>query len=338
MGILERLHLRSEEPTESSYWMKQIKYTLIVAVPLYGVIILVTIMQELGYPDYLLNTITVAGIAIDIAAIVSFHAYKYWEAAKYVHFAAYIRFDDNTTRRNVDLWIPPEGIRIDPDNPKVGDEFRELIGPIREAIIYNHPEYGLISFDRMFWDTKKVHEDEFAFRSSGEAYFDEIPVTPTQSEGVSLHIYDWEEFEGEFIPYCKVADSSFNMEQTLDRMRYKPDLNLEQGDGKEFDGKEVNEKSTKEHLLWITNSYKRQLIEARIENRRLDEQNKGILTEGETLDELLKQRQERSYKLHKRIVRPKTSLKWRILNARFLAIAILLGIGIAFLYFLFGGG
>lgn len=345
MGILESLHLKSEEPAESSYWMKQIKYTLIVAVPLYGVIILVTVLQELGYPDYLLNTITVAGIAIDIAAIVSFHAYKYWEAAKYVHFAAYIRFDDNTTRRNVDLWIPPEGIRIDPDNPKVGkNEYRCLIGPIREPIIYNHPEYGLISFNRMFWDTRKNFEDEFALRSSGEAYFDEIPVTPTQSEGVALHIYDWEEFEGEYIPYAKVADSSRGMEQTLDAMRYTRDLDVDSNPGgkKNKDAqkvlKDIGLSSPVEHLLWAVNYYKGRFTRSQIETKRLDEQNRDLMSEGPTIERLVKDRQKKSYDLDKEITAPDTPLGWRILNAKYLGIGILVAIAVMMAWFLFGGG
>lgn len=340
MGLLERLHLRSEEPTESSYMWKQVKYTLIVAVPLYGVIFGVTMMDSMGYPEYLMNATTIVGLAVDGAVIAVYHASKYWSAAKYVHFSAFIRFDDNTRRKSVDLWIPPEGVEGDKENKENGNVFRYLMGPMREPILYEHPEYGPISFDRMFWDMRKKYEDEFQFRSSGEAYFDEIPVTPTQSEGVALHIYDWDEFEGEFIPFARVADSSSLMEKTLGDLHYKGTLefNPDEKDGKELKVNKVDEKAGAKHLLRVVNFYKKRCIELEIANKRIDEQNKGILTESETLDDLIKQRQERSYKLHKRIVRPRTPLKWRILNARFLAIAILLGIAVAFLYFLFVGG
>jgi hypothetical protein len=244
------------------------------------------------------------GMAIWIAGVYGVHSHMKMEAAEYLVFdQAKWRFDENTVT-TVDIFIPKDAIQY---IGKLGEgKHAYRIGPLKTPIGYNHPDLGLISFRRADWVLPAKWNDTFFFKPGGEVWWGGIPMTHPNTEGLVLHVKGWEDYMGEYIPTCEVADSTFHYKHGMAGVNPKR-MSL------------TNEDIEKSQAL----AYKRECIELRLKTKDLEHHLAKVLDESVDQEKIYRERLADAKRKYVDIMRVEQPLKYRILNLKTFAIVII---------------
>jgi len=243
------------------------------------------------------------GMAIWIAGVYGMHSHMKMQAAEYLVFdQAKWRFDENTVT-TVDVFIPKDAVQY---IGKLGeDKHAYRIGPLPTPIGYLHPDLGLISFRRADWVLPARWNDTFFFKPGGEVWWGGIPMTHPNCEGLVLHVKGWEDYMGEHIPTCEVADSTFHYKHGMAGINPKR-MTL------------TNEDIEKSQSL----AFKRECIELRLKTKDLEHHLGKVLSETDNVEEIIKQRIQDYKKRHGDIMRAGEQWRTKLLNLKTLAIVL----------------
>ena len=260
-------------------------------------------LQYIGVAQEIVMMILSVGIAIWIAGVYGFHSHMKMEAADNLVFdQAKWRFDRNTVT-TVDVFIPKDAIQYKGQLGEGKHVYR--VGPFKTSIGYLHPNLGLLSFNRADWVLPAKWADTFFFKPGGEVWWGGIPLVHPNTEGVVLHVKGWENYMGEHIPTCEVADSTFHYKHGMAAINPKR-MNLS------------NEDIEQSQAL----SYKRECIELRLQNKDLEHHLGKVLDETDNVEEIIKQRIQDYKKRHGDIMRAGEQWRTKLLNLKTLAIAL----------------
>lgn len=259
------------------------------------------------------------GMAFWIAGVYGFHSHQKMQVAEYQAFdQSKWRFDESTTI-TVDLFIPENGVRyvgsLKKGNPDEAQKLLYVIGPFPYSIGYNHPDLGLIVFDRAYWILPDVWDKTFFFKPGGEVWWNGVPVVHPNTEGVVLHVKGWEDYMGKHIPVCQVADSTFH---------YKHGMGLANPEQFQVSGEDVEE--AKSMVL------KGENIELRLALKDTEAHLDKVLTESVNQEKMYRLRMADSKRRHGDIMRTDEPLKYRLVNMKTFGIILVAIIVLALMY------
>ena len=301
-GLLERLGVGGPK-VGLDQQTNTVKYVLIVAGPFYAVWIMTNYLQYVGFPQEYVMMILGVGMAIWIAGVYGVHSHMKMQAADFLVFdQAKWRFDENTVT-TVDIFIPKDAIQYIGKLDEGKHAYR--IGPLPYSIGYLHPDLGLISFNRADWVLPAKWNDTFFFKPGGEVFWGGIPMSHPNTEGLVLHVKGWEDYMGEHIPTCEVADSTFHYKHGMAGINPKR-MNL------------TNEDIEKSQNL----SFKRECIELRLKTKDLEHHLGKVLDESIDQERIYRDRLADAKRKYVDIMRVEPPLKYRLLNLKTFAIAI----------------
>ncbi|RLI46921.1 hypothetical protein DRO69_02015 [Candidatus Bathyarchaeota archaeon] len=223
------------------------KLLILVLAPFYILYFGTYYLIEMNYVEETFGImIFFVGLAIEISAMYGYNAKKQKDAAEHLSFPASLWRFNSTDKTLIDLFIPPpRGIRYIGEFTKssVEELCKEIKKVIKEgkpknpnrtsgnnpnyvylienkhAIEYEHPQFGPLIFNRFIWICPSKFEETFLFTPGGETWYGNFPVTHPKSEGLVLHVIDWHNHMGEYMPICIVADSTRHYEQSLERVK-----------------------------------------------------------------------------------------------------------------------
>ena len=242
-------------------------------------------------------------MAVWIAGVYGVHSHMKMQAADYLVFdQAKFRFDENTVT-TVDLFIPKDAIQY---IGKLGEgKHAYRVGPLPYSIGYLHPDLGLISFNRADWVLPAKWNDTFFFKPGGEVFWGGIPMTHPNTEGLVLHVKGWQQKMGEYIPTCEVADSTFHYKHGMAGINPKRvDLTSEDIDKME------------------TTVLKKENIELHLKTKDLEHHLGKVLDESVDQEKIYRERLADAKRKYVDIMRVEEPWKYRLLNLKTFAIAI----------------
>lgn len=313
MGLLERLGLRGKPKTGLNQQFNSLINTVIMAGPPYILIFAVQYLDYLGIPQDYQRMILLMGVALWASGIYGYTSHMKMEVAGYLAFPqSKWRFDESTTK-TLDVLIPENAIRyLGPLDKKKKNPGKHvyLVGPVPITLGYDHPDFGLISFNRAFFIQPDVWDETFFFTPGGEIWWKGVSVDHPQSEGLVLHVLGWEDYMGEMIPICKVADSN---------LHYKHSKGAVDGD---LDSKFIVTVDDVE--MTKSMELKRENIELRLKVKDLSHHLDKVLQESVDVEEILNMRIADGKRRHGTVMRMGKPLKYRLLNLRTFGLVILL--------------
>ena len=305
-GLLERLGVGGPK-VGLDQQANSAKYMLIVAGPFYALLFLNMYLQSIGVrQDYLMMILSM-GFVTWIAGVYGIHSHMTKEACEYLVFdQAKWRFDENTAA-TVDVFIPKDGIQY---IGKLGEgKLAYRIGPFPLSIGYKHPDLGLISFNRADWVLPARWNDTFFFKPGGEVWWKAIPMIHPNTEGLVLHVKGWEDYMGEYIPTCEVADSTYHYKHGMAGINSKR-MNL------------TSEDLEKSQAL----AYKRENIELRLKTKDLEHHLGKVLDESVDQEKIYRQRLADAKRKYQDIMRVEPPLKYKLLNLKFFGTMLVVGV------------
>jgi len=253
------------------------------------------------------------GMAVWIAGVYGVHAHMKMEAAEYLVFdQAKWRFDENTVT-TVDIFIPKDTVQY---IGKLGEgKLAYRLGPFANPPIgYLHPDLGLISFRRADWVLPAKWNDTFFFKPGGEVWWGGIPLVHPNTEGLVLHVKGWEDYMGEHIPTCEVADSTFHYKHSMAGINPKR-MSL------------TSEDIEKSQSL----AYKRECIELRLKTKDLEHHLGKVLDESVDQEKIYRQRLADAKRKYVDIMRVEPGLRYKLLNLKFFGTMLVVGVVIVIL-------
>ena len=260
-------------------------------------------LQYIGFPQEYVMMILGVGMAVWIAGVYGVHSHMKMQAADYLVFdQAKWRFDENTVT-TVDIFIPKDAIQY---IGKLGEgKYAYRVGPLPYSIGYLHPDLGLISFNRADWVLPAKWNDTFFFKPGGEVFWGGIPMTHPNTEGLVLHVKGWNQKMGEYIPVCEVADSTFHYDHGMAGINPKR-MNLTDED---IDKAE-------------TTILKDENIDLHLKMKDLEHHLDKALGESVNQERLYRKQHEDWKRRHTDVLRTDEPLKYRLLNFKTFAIAL----------------
>jgi hypothetical protein len=301
-GLLERLGVGGPK-VGLDQQTNTVKYVLIVAGPFYAVWGVTNYLQYIGFPQEYVMMLLGVGMAVWIAGVYGVHSHMKMEAADFLVFdQAKWRFDENTVT-TVDIFIPKDAIQYIGKLDEGKHAYR--IGPLPYSIGYLHPDLGLISFNRADWVLPAKWNDTFFFKPGGEVFWGGIPMTHPNTEGLVLHVKGWQQKMGEYIPTCEVADSTFHYKHGMAGINPKRvDLTSEDIDKME------------------TTVLKKENIELHLKTKDLEHHLGKVLDESVDQEKIYRERLADAKRKYVDIMRVEEPWKYRLLNLKTFAIAI----------------
>ena len=281
-----------------------VKYVLIIAGPFYAVWGVTNYLQYIGFPQEYVMMILGVGMAIWIAGVYGVHSHMKMQAADFLVFdQAKWRFDENTVT-TVDIFIPKDAIQYIGKLDEGKHTYR--IGPLPYSIGYLHPDLGLISFNRADWVLPAKWNDTFFFKPGGEVFWGGIPMTHPNTEGLVLHVKGWEDYMGEHIPTCEVADSTFHYKHGMAGINPKR-MDLTDAD------------IEKSQIMTL----KKENIGLRLQNKDLADHLDKALNESVDQEKVYRKRHADWKRKVQDIMATEEPWKYRLLNLKTFAIAII---------------
>ena len=260
-------------------------------------------LQYIGVAQEIVMMVLSVGMAIWIAGVYGFHSHMKMEAADNLVFdQAKWRFDENTVT-TVDVSIPKDAIQYKGQLGEGKHVYR--VGPFKTLIGYLHPDLGLRSFNRADWVLPAKWNDTFFFKPGGEVWWGGIPLVHPNTEGVVLHVKGWENYMGEHIPTCEVADSTFHYKHGMAAINPKR-MNLTSEDIEESKAL----------------SYKQECIDLRLQNKDLANHLDKALGQSVHEEKLYRKQHEDWKRRHTDVLRTDEPLKYRIYNMKTAALII----------------
>jgi hypothetical protein len=260
-------------------------------------------LQYIGFPQEYVMMLLGVGMAVWIAGVYGVHSHMKMEAADFLVFdQAKWRFDENTVT-TVDIFIPKDAIQY---IGKLGEgKYAYRIGPLPYSIGYLHPDLGLISFNRADWVLPAKWNDTFFFKPGGEVFWGGIPMTHPNTEGLVLHVKGWQQKMGEYIPTCEVADSTFHYKHGMAGINPKR-VNLTDEDIDKME----------------TTVLKKENIELHLKTKDLEHHLGKVLDESVDQEKIYRERLADAKRKYVDIMRVQEPWKYRLLNLKTFAIAI----------------
>jgi len=310
-GLLERLGVGGPK-VGLDQQTNTVKYVLIVAGPFYAVWGVTNYLQYIGFPQEYVMMLLGVGMAVWIAGVYGVHSHMKMQAADFLVFdQAKWRFDENTVT-TVDIFIPKDAIQY------IGklDEgkYAYRIGPLPYSIGYLHPDLGLISFNRADWVLPAKWNDTFFFKPGGEVFWGGIPMTHPNTEGLVLHVKGWEDYMGEHIPTCEVADSTFHYKHGMAAINPKR-MDL------------TDEDIEKSQIMTL----KKENIGLRLQNKDLADHLDKALNESVDQEKVYRKRHADWKRKVQDILATEEPWKYRILNLKTFGIMVIAGVVIVIL-------
>ena len=311
-GLKERLGFGGPK-TGLEQQANTLKYVATVAGPFYVVWGAANILDWMGYPDEMIMMVLLVGLAMWGSGVYGWHSHQTKECVELNAFPqSKWRFDESTTKA-FDLFVPKTGARYYGDIQEhtiegKRDEKAEthnpakqlyLVGPFPTSYAYDHPELGVIVFDRAYWVLPDLWNRTFFFQTGGEVWWNGIPVNHPNTESVSLHVYDWEDLMGEKIPVCQVCDSNWHYRHAVEAVR-KGKLTLTKDDI-----------ATAENMV-----LKKENIELTLALKTTEEHLDSVLGETSNVEEIIKKRIQDYKKRHGDIMRSGEPWKYRFFNMK----------------------
>lgn len=254
----------------------------------------------------------------------------------YVFDDAQIHFDENT-RLKLDLKFKPNEMRQFEDPLPDGREI--VLIPFTEVFAYEHPEYGLINWDKAIVVMPFAYipfEHTFAFRTPADIWHTGMLAECPNCEGAAFHVSPfWEEFEGEWIPVFTVQNSHIHYIISKAQMMHLDEeavLELysedDEGHG-QIKTIRLSELDTKIDALELFQteiiSMKSRITSLKLDVRRLSEDREKLLQERVKVAE---EAITNFYESDRRLMNLKPETKTKILNMK--ALAVLGAFGFAF--------
>ena len=195
---------------------------------------------------------------------------------------------------------------------------------------HNHPELGLLAFNRVYWLMSAEWEDQFFFRSGGEIWFGGFPISHPKAEDVSLHVYPyhrWEVNKRELIPVALVHDSKLHYQATMKKLPELVAIQL---------GKKPDPETLKRTMVA---SLTKENIGLSLQANSTEQELEATLKESHNIVKVRKKIQADHKRRYGNILRYEEPMRWKLINARNLFFLGLIIVGALAIYgWFFAGG
>lgn len=263
------------------------------------------------------------GISFWLSGIYGFYSHVSKQASEMLSFpSSKWRFSE-TQVNVIDLVLPEASVEY------IGwiDGFYVYRLTFPFLIGYNHPEMGLLAFNRAYWLMGAEWDKQFYFRSGGEIWFGGFPLKHSKAEDVSLHVYPfhrWEVNERELLPVCLVHDSKLHYQNTMKKLPEVVSIQLGKTPGPQAIQR------TKEAALIKHN------IELKLQASTVQEELDSKLLESFNIKEVRKKMIADHRRRYGNILRAEEPWRWKVINAKtlFLLGVLVLAAIVVYSYYL----